>query len=667
MSSCKDVTSVPRDLGDIDTCSISVNSAARDPVDAAAPGLHRRVPQPHKKKSSAKSFQQWVGECFFPDDPLHKLKMEKTTAKKLALGLRCLFPILTWGSDYTLKLLKSDIIAGLTISSMAIPQGVSYAKLANLPPMYGLYSSFVPPLIYLILGSSRDLAVGPSSIISVVLGSMLSLEVSPEDNPLLYLQLALTTTFFAGIFQASLGILRFGFVVEFLSKPTLAGFTAGAAIITILQQLKGLTGILHFTKQTGILPVLFSVFNHVSEWNLKTMLMGFTFLILLIVARQISSKRPKLFLISATAPLISVIISTIIIFAFKSETQGIKIVGRLPEGINPLSVNMIHLHGSYFMLTIKAGIITGILSLTEGIAVGRTFASLKDYQIDGNKEMMAIGIMNLMGSFSSCFVTTGSFSRSAVNYNAGSKTAISNLIMAFVVLITMMVLMPLFYYTPNVILSVTIIVAVMGLIDMKVPLRLWKVDKLDFIAYVSAFLGVLFISVPMGLAIAVGVSLIKILLPLTRPNIAIMGNVLETQCYRSIGQYKDAIRIPHLLILSIEFPIYFASTVYLQERILRWIRDEEERAENVREDGIKYVILDISGVTKIDISGIDALLEIKKTLNKRSLKLLLANPMSAVAEKLFISEAWESLGSENIFMNVADAVASAAHLIKSQK
>ncbi|PKU71672.1 putative sulfate transporter 3.4 [Dendrobium catenatum] len=339
----------------------------------------------------------------------------------------------------------------------------------------------------------------------------------------------------------------------------------------------------------------------------------------------------------------------------------------LEQGLNPPSIDKLLFKSSYLMLTIKTGIITGILSLTEGIAVGRTFASLKDYQIDGNKEMMAIGIMNIAGSCSSCFITTGSFSRSAVNYNSGSKTAISNLVMASVVLITMMFLMPLFYYTPNVILAVTIILAVVGLIDFKVPIKLWKVDKIDFIAYLTAFIGVLFISVPIGLAIAVGISVIKILLPVTRPNIAIMGNVLGTQSYRSIGQYRDAKRVPYLLILSIEFPIYFASAVYLQDRILRWVREEEERALMLKENGIKCVVLDMSAVTAIDISGIDALLEIKKALSNRSLQLVLANPIGEVANKLFISEAWEKFGSDNIYMNVAEAVAAITKLIKSQQ
>ncbi|XP_020598542.1 probable sulfate transporter 3.4, partial [Phalaenopsis equestris] len=457
-----------RDIPDLET---SLSSSGQG-IEA----LHiHKVSFPQRNKA-LQGLKKELGEVFFPDDPLHQFK-NQPPKKKILLALQYIFPILQWGSEYNLHLFKSDAISGLTIASLAIPQGISYAQLANLPPIIGLYSSFVPPLIYSVFGSSRDLAVGPVSIASLVMGSMLREAVSPENEPTLYLQLAFTATFFAGLFQASLGFLRLGFIVDFLSKPTLIGFMGGAAIIVALQQLKGLFGIVHFTTQMQFVPVMLSVFEHRTEWAWQTVVMGCAFLGLLLITRHIGLRRPKLFWVSAATPLASVILSTIIVFALKGHRHGIKSIGHLQKGVNPPSANMLNFHGSNLALAIKTGIMTGILSLTEGIAVGRTFASLKNYQVDGNKEMMAIGLMNMTGSCTSCYVTTGSFSRSAVNYNAGSKTAVSNLVMASVVLITMVFLMPLFYYTPNVILSVIIITAVIGLIDLASVIRLWKVDK----------------------------------------------------------------------------------------------------------------------------------------------------------------------------------------------
>ncbi|CAO2822824.1 unnamed protein product [Amaranthus hypochondriacus] len=613
------------------------------------------VPLP-PKKSTLHKLKYKLTEIFFPDDPLHQFK-NQSLKTKFILGFQYFFPILQWLPTYGFQLFRSDLVAGLTIASLSIPQGISYAKLANLPPIIGLYSSFVPPIIYSVLGSSKHLGVGPVSIASLVMGGMLTEYVSPTNEPSLYLKLAFTSTFFAGLFQASLGFFRLGFIIDFLSKATLIGFMAGAAIIVSLQQLKGLLGITHFTSKMEIIPVMSSVFSHKNEWSWETIVMGISFLVFLLTARHISSKKPKLFWISAAAPLTCVIVATILVFFLKSYADKIPKIGQLPKGLNPPSVNMLYFHSSYIALAAKTGLITGILSLTEGIAVGRTFASLENYQVDGNKEMMAIGIMNIVGSCSSCYVTTGAFSRSAVNYNAGAKSAFSNIIMATAVLVTLLFLMPLFYYTPNVVLAAIIITAVIGLIDYQAAFRLWKVDKLDFLACLCSFLGVLFISVSSGLALAVGISLFKILLHITRPNIVSLGNIPGTQMFQSLERYKKASRIPSFLILSVEAPIYFANSMYLQERILRFIREEEERIQSNNEPLLKCVILDMTAVTAIDTSGIDAIFELGKSIQKKSLQLALVNPVGSVMEKLHKSKVVDIFGTDNgVYMSVGEAI-----------
>ncbi|XP_029129319.1 probable sulfate transporter 3.4 isoform X2 [Cajanus cajan] len=557
------------------------------------------------ERTTLQKLRHRLSEIFFPDDPLHRFK-NQTCLMKLLLALQYLFPIFQWAPNYNLSLLRADIISGLTIASLAIPQGISYAKLANLPPILGLYSSFVPPLIYSLLGSSRHIGVGPVSIASLVMGSMLSETVSFTQDPILYLKLAFTATFFAGLFQSSLGILRLGFVIDFLSKATLVGFMAGAAIIVSLQQLKGLLGIVHFTNKMQITPVLISVFKQRHE------------------------------------------------------------IGELPKGLNPPSSNMLYFSGPYLALAIKTGLVTGILSLTEGIAVGRTFAALKNYQVDGNKEMMAIGLMNIAGSCSSCYVTTGSFSRSAVNYNAGAQTAVSNIIMASAVLVTLLFLMPLFYYTPNVVLAAIIITAVVGLIDYQAAYKLWKVDKLDFLACLCSFFGVLFISVPLGLGIAVAISVFKILLHVSRPNTLVLGNIPGTPIFHNLNQYREALRIPSFIILAVESPIYFANSTYLQERILRWVREEEERVKANNESTLKCIILDMTAVTAIDTSGIDTLCELRKVLDKRSLQLVLANPVGNVMEKLHQSNILDSFGLKAVYLSVGEAVADISSAWKAQ-
>ncbi|PKA62715.1 putative sulfate transporter 3.3 [Apostasia shenzhenica] len=231
--------------------------------------------------------------------------------------------------------------------------------------------------------------------------------------------------------------------------------------------------------------------------------MGFCFLGLLLFARYVSMRRPNLFWVSAGAPLASVILSTILVFLFKAQKHGISIIGELKRGLNSPSWDKLLFHSSYLGTTVRTGLVTGILSLAEGVAVGRTFAAMKGYKVDGNKEMMAIGIMNIVGSCTSCYVTTGAFSRSAVNHNAGCKTAMSNIFMSVTIMVTLLFLMPLFIHTPNVVLAAIIISAVFGLIDVKAAYHIWKMDKMDFFVCMSAFLGVIFVSVEGGLAIAV--------------------------------------------------------------------------------------------------------------------------------------------------------------------
>ncbi|KAJ4952219.1 hypothetical protein NE237_029051 [Protea cynaroides] len=627
-------------------------------TDSSLPPLEIHTVCLPPNKTAFHGLKRRLCEIFFPDDPLYGFK-NQTFLKKFILGLQYLLPIFQWGPNYRLSLLKSDIISGLTIASLAIPQGISYAKLANLPPILGLYSSFVPPLIYAILGSSRHLAVGPVSIASLVMGSMLEEKVSHSGNPVLYLQLAFTATFFAGLFQASLGLLRLGFIIDFLSKATLIGFMAGAAIIVSLQQLKGLLGVVHFTTKMQIVPVLSSVFHNTREFSWQTIVMGLCLLVFLMATRHISIRNPRLFWVSAAAPLTSVILSTLVVFFFRESVGNhISTIGPLIKGLNPPSASMLYFHGPFLSLAIKTGLVTGILSLTEGIAVGRTFASLRNYQVDGNKEMMAIGVMNMTGSCSSCFVTTGSFSRSAVNYNGGAQSAVSNIVMAATVLVTLLFLMPLFKYTPNVVLAAIIITAVIGLVDYPTALKLWKVDKLDFLACMCAFFGVLFISVQIGLALAIGISILKILLHVTRPNTVVMGNIPCTQIYQNLSHYEEAKRVPSFLILGIESPIYFANSTYLQERILRWVREEEERIQVNDESSMKWLILDMTAVTAIDTSGIETINELRKTLDRRSIQLVLVNPTAEVVEKLHQSDVLESFGADRLYLTVGEAVAA---------
>ncbi|KAI5407932.1 Sulfate transporter 1.2, variant 4 [Lathyrus oleraceus] len=297
-----------------------------------------------------------------------------------------------------------------------------------------------------------------------------------------------------------------------------------------------------------------------------------------------------------------------------------------------------------------------MIALTEAIAIGRTFASMKDYQLDGNREMVALGTMNVVGSMTSCYVATGSFSRSAVNYMAGCQTAVSNIVMSVVVFLTLQFLTPLFKYTPNAILAAIIISAVISLVDYQAAILIWKIDKFDFIACMGAFFGVVFISVEIGLLIAVSISFAKILLQVTRPRTAILGKIPRTTVYRNIEQYPEASKIPGVMIVRVDSAIYFSNSNYVKERILRWLTDEEA-VKGDYHTRIQFLIVEMSPVTDIDTSGIQAFEELHRSLEKRSVQLVLANPGSAVTDKLYTSNFANIIGQDKIFLTVAEAVA----------
>ncbi|XVF67178.1 hypothetical protein PTKIN_Ptkin10aG0099700 [Pterospermum kingtungense] len=642
------------DYKEMDT--ISVSSSRRNSENL--PYVHKVGVPP--KQNLLKEIAGTVKETFFADDPLRHFK-DQSRSRKFVLGFQAVFPIFEWGRHYSLSKFKGDLIAGLTIASLCIPQDIGYAKLANLDPQYGLYSSFVPPLVYAFMGSSQDIAIGPVAVVSLLLGSLLQDEIDSSDNPVDYRRLAFTATFFAGITQVTLGFFRLGFLIDFLSHAAIVGFMGGAAITIALQQLKGLLGIKKFTKNTDIVSVMRSVLTAAHHgWNWQTILIGVSFLAFLLVAKCIGKKKRKLFWVPAIAPLISVILSTFFVYITHADKHGVQIVKHIRKGINPPSVDEIFFSGQYLAKGFRIGVVAGMIALTEAVAIGRTFASMKDYQLDGNKEMVALGTMNIIGSMTSCYVATGSFSRSAVNYMAGCHTAVSNIVMSCVVLLTLELITPLFKYTPNAILASIIISAVIGLIDIEAAVLIWKIDKFDFVACMGAFFGVVFSSVEIGLLIAVSISFAKILLQVTRPRTAILGKLPRTTVYRNILQYPDATKVPGILIVRVDSAIYFSNSNYVKERILRWLDDEEEKLKENSQPRIQYLIVEMSPVTDIDTSGIHALEELFRSLEKRDVKLVLANPGPVVVDKLHASKFPEMIGEDRIFLTVADAVLTCA-------
>ncbi|KAI3446974.1 hypothetical protein Pfo_003639 [Paulownia fortunei] len=593
-------------------------------------------------------------ETFFPDDPFRQLKNEPF-GRRSVKTLQYFIPICEWLPKYSFALFKYDLLAGITIASLAIPQGISYANLAKLPPVIGLYSSFVPPLVYAIFGSSKHLAVGTVAACSLLIAETIGEKASPTTDQELYVSLIFTATLFSGFLQTALGVLRLGILVDFLAHSTITGFMGGTAVLICLQQMKGMLGLKHFTKSTGVVAVLRAIFQNRHEWNWKCAVIGIIFLIFLQFTRFVKKKKPKLFWVSAIGPMVVVVTGCLFAYFAHAEKHGIPIVGHLKKGVNEISINRLNFDPQYISAPLKAGLVTGLIALAEGIAIGRSFALATNDQIDGNKEMIAYGLMNIVGSMTSCYLTTGPFSKTAVNFNAGCKTAMANVVQSVCMLLVLLFLAPLFSYTPQVALSAIIISAMLGLIKYKKAYHLFKTDKFDFVICMSAFFGVSFISMDMGLMISVGLALVRALLYMARPATCKLGNILDSNLYRDMEQYPGATGVSGFLVLQLGSPIYFANGSYIKERILRWVRDENELAKSAQQD-IEYILLDLGGVTAIDITGVQALLEVRRNLESKGIKMILINPRIDVMDKLIITKFIDKIGKDAVFLSSEDAI-----------
>ncbi|CAL9159487.1 unnamed protein product [Musa hybrid cultivar] len=602
------------------------------------------------------SFRDGLKETLLPDDPFRYLKGK--SACSVAWGyLKYFVPILEWAPRYTFAKFRFDLLAGITIASVAIPQGISYARLANLPPIIGLYSSFIPPLVYAVFGSSTNLAVGTVAGASLFMGSVIGTAVSATADPQLYIHLFFTAAFFTGIIEAALGIFRLGILVDFLSRSTITGFMGGTAVIVIVQQFKGFLGLKHLTTKTDVVSAVHALLANRNQWRWESAALGLCFFGFLLFCKHLRTRVPKLFWLSVISPLLVVVSGCVFAYLVKAEDHGIQIVGPLSKGLNPVSITDLKFQSDYIGTIMKASLISAFLALSEGIAVGRSLGMLKNEQIDGNKEMIAFGLMNIVGSCFSCYLTTGPFSKSAVNYHAGCKTSMSNVVMSICMMLVLLFLAPLFKYTPLVALSAIIAVAMIGLIEYEEAYRLFKVDKFDFLICMSAFFGVIFYSMTVGLLISVCLAVVRSLLYIARPSTCKLGSIRGTEMYYDVKQYPDSYVHPDILILNLGSPIYYANAGYLKERILRWVEEEENMKKKDAE--LQYVILDMGGVTSIDNTGIGMLFDVHKNLGRKGIKIALTNPRLEVAEKLMLSRYIELIGGEDwVFLSVKEAVAA---------
>ncbi|MEL7122793.1 MAG: solute carrier family 26 protein [Bacteroidota bacterium] len=552
--------------------------------------------------------------------------------------IKQLIPILDWLPKYQKSYLKGDIVAGITVGIMLIPQGMAYALLAGLPPIYGLYAGIVPLFLYAFFGTSRQLSVGPTALVSLLIISGVGAIAEPNTD--LYISLVITTAFMAGVIQLVLGLIRGGFLINFLSHPVISGFTSAAAVIIALSQLKNITGI-NIPRTNKIHEILGYFFQNLSDINYITLALGLGGIALILLIKRFTKSIP--------AALVAVIVGILLVNFFQSVFSDIKVVGTIPQNLPAFIIPDLSLETMQKMLPVALTIC--IISFIESLAIAKTIESKhKNYRVIPNQELLALGITKVGGAFFQSYPTTGSFTRSAINDDAGAKTGVSSIVAAVVISLTLLFLTPLFYHLPQAILASIIVLAVRKLIDIKEAVMLWKKDKRDFASLIVTFLATLILGIQIGVLVGVLVSIGIILYRSSIPHYAVLGRLPETNSYRNIKRYQEAIQREDIIIFRFDAQLYFANATTFRETIESIVLDREV-------EKINLFVLDASSIIDMDSSGIHELEDVITLLEKNEIVLYLSGvrgPVRDIFEKFGLIE---RIGQKNFFFNTHDAVA----------
>jgi sulfate permease, SulP family len=550
--------------------------------------------------------------------------------------IKSYIPILDTFRNYNKGDFKGDMNAGVTVAIMLVPQGMAYAVLAGLPPVYGLYASIVPVLLYAIFGTSKQLAVGPVAMVSLlVIAGVGELAEVGSDR---FIHLAIMTALGVGVVQFLMGVFRMGFLVNFLSHPVLSGFTSAAAIIIGASQLGNLLG-LELARSKQVHEILIGVFQNIGNIEIYTALIGVGSVTAIIMLKKWKKTFPS--------ALFVVIVGTVATAIFNLNATGVSIVGEVPQGLPSFQLPGFDFADIQALLPIV--FVISLVSYMESIAVAKAIANKRGYKVDPNQELVALGGANIGGAFFQSFPTTGGFSRTAVNDQSGSRTTIASIITAGLIAVTVLFLTPLFYYLPNAVLAAIIMVAVAGLFDSKEIAFLWRTDKIDLGMLLVTFAATLILGIEEGIAIGVIMSLVMVIYTSTKPHYAEVGRLGSSSNFRNIKRYPEAKVEEDVLVYRFDSNLFFANVEHFRETF-----DEKI---NERGSSLELVILDASAINNVDSTGIHTLQELIKDLRLKRITFYMAGVIGPVRDKLKTCGITDAMGEENFFFDVADAIA----------
>ncbi|MBW1756505.1 MAG: solute carrier family 26 protein [Deltaproteobacteria bacterium] len=538
---------------------------------------------------------------------------------------RSVFPIFGWLRDYQRADLGPDLVAGLTTAVMLVPQAMGYALLAGLPPIHGLYAAVAPLILYAVLGTSRHLAVGPVAMDSIlVAGAVGAIATIGTEN---YVLIAAALGMMVGGIQAGLGFLRAGFLVNFLSRPVVAGFTAAAALIIAASQLGHLLGV-ELPRTHHVHRVVWEAIQHASDCSWPTLTIGVLSIAVLVLCKKRWPRFP--------AALFVVVTTTVAVWALGLSARGVSIVGEVPAGLPGFSLPSVD--SEVLTQLIPAAATIALVSFMEAISVGRVFAQAHRYEISPNRELIALGFANMTGGATGGYPIAGGFSRSAVNVRAGARTQLAALVTCAVVIITLLAFTRAFFYLPKTALSAIIVAAVAGLIDIRGAAEVFRVKRADFYLLVLTFFATLSLGIQWGILVGVAASVVLFLVRTTRPYFAILGRIPASQTYVNIARHPHAETLPGIILVRVDAQFYFGNVSFLKETVRSLVRDSEAP--------VRYFVLEAAGVNDLDSAAAATLAELDEELAAQGVRLVLTRIKGPVRDVLHRSGLLEKLASE---------------------
>ncbi len=565
---------------------------------------------------------------------IHNSREKKASSAHLRRWLTHYLPILSWLPSYRPSWLRFDLIAGLTVWAVVVPEAVAYAQLAGVPAQVGLFAAPFLLLGYALFGTSRQLMVGATSASAVMMaGTVAALAGSdPKKNAALMIGLTLTI----GIIVLLLGIARLGFIKNFLAGSVLTGFIFGLALVIIVGQLPKLLGLPHV--EGDFFQKLWQVISSLGSTNGWTLLIGVLSLALLFGLERFLPRVP--------ASLVAVVFGILVVGLFGLNKQGVAIVGTIPAGLPTPGWPSLTLGDYLGLLPGAFGVV--LVLFAEHISAAQKFATKHHYDLDANQELIALGVSNFLAGLFGGFAGGGSLSKTTVNDVARARTQVSGIVSLVLVLVTLAVLTPLFYYLPEATLGAIVLHAVWGLLDVGGMHRYWRMRKTSFVLALVALLGVLVYDILPGLLLAVVLSLALLIYRASRPQGSILGRVPGKQVYGDIGRHPENETIAGLLIFRLNAPMFFANDEPLRERVKELVRTSDPKP--------RTMLLDLEATSHLDLSTADMLAELVGELKAQGVELLLANVRAPVRDLLDRSGVAQTIGEEHIYPSIEEGV-----------